>query len=95
MNKGYQIIRGCIPSEILDNISLDLEHIAKAGHQKYIDNKAMYDNLKLVNKIEIRLAKHQPKREQVKRLSRDDKFAIGLFSAFALLIAFLVYAIMS
>ena len=40
---------------------IDLIKVAKAGYQKWLDNKAMYENLKVVNKIEMRLAKHQPK----------------------------------
>ena len=47
--------------ELTDAEESKLIEVAKAGHQKYLDNKEMYKNLKLVNKIEMRLAKHQPK----------------------------------
>jgi hypothetical protein len=52
---------GSLTYELTDAEEADLIKAAKAGHQKYLDNKAMYENLKLVNKIEMRLAKHQPK----------------------------------
>lgn len=52
---------GNLVYELTDAEEANLIEVAKAGHQKYIDNKAMYENLKLVNKIEMRLAKHQPK----------------------------------
>jgi hypothetical protein len=53
---------GSLTYELTDAEEADLIKAAKAGHQKYLDNKAMYENLKLVNKIEMRLAKHQPKK---------------------------------
>jgi hypothetical protein len=53
---------GDLVYELTDAEESDLIKVAKAGHQKYLDNIEMYKNLKLVNKIEMRLAKHQPKR---------------------------------
>jgi hypothetical protein len=53
---------GDLTYELTDAEEANLIKVAKAGHQKYLDNKEMYKNLKLVNKIEMRLAKHQPKR---------------------------------
>jgi hypothetical protein len=53
---------GNLVYELTNAEEAKLIEVAKAGHQKYIDNKAMYENLKLINKIEMRLAKHQPKR---------------------------------
>jgi hypothetical protein len=53
---------GDLVYELTDAEEANLIKVAKAGHQKYLDNKEMYKNLKLVNKIEMRLAKHQPKR---------------------------------
>ena len=52
---------GSLTYELTDAEEAKLIEAAKAGHQKYLDSKAMYENLKLVNKIEMRLAKHQPK----------------------------------
>jgi hypothetical protein len=53
---------GNLVYELTDDEESKLIEVAKAGYQKYIDNKSMYENLKLINKIEMRLAKHQPKR---------------------------------
>jgi len=51
---------GKLSYELTDAEEAKLIEVAKAGYQKYLDNKAMYEKLKTINKIEMRLAKHQP-----------------------------------